>query len=135
MRNALRARSRLTRLRASGMSRFLPGQPSLLSRWAEPTRHCRGRQSRPSTAGPFPAVVRSVGAHQGTNGVSVLSEPLRPSRLLSGRRFVVVGGTGFLGKVWVSMLLTRFPDVEHLYLMVRPKDGQNADERFWSQIV
>jgi long-chain acyl-CoA synthetase len=31
-----------------------------------------------------------------------------------GRRLVVVGGTGFLGKVWWSFLLARFPKVEHL---------------------
>src|ERR1700679_1334368 len=60
---------------------------------------------------------------------------LVPSRVLAGRRLVVVGGTGFLGKVWVSMLLHRFPGIEHLYLLVRPKEGQTPDERFWSQIV
>ncbi|HSN97148.1 MAG TPA: SDR family oxidoreductase, partial [Candidatus Nanopelagicales bacterium] len=61
--------------------------------------------------------------------------PLLPSRVLAGARLVVVGGTGFLGKVWVSMLLTRFPEVEHLYLLVRPKADQTPEERFWSQIV
>lgn len=61
--------------------------------------------------------------------------PLLPSRILAGKRFVVVGGTGFLGKVWVSMLLHRFPDIGHLYLLVRPKAGQTAEERFWSQIA
>lgn len=61
--------------------------------------------------------------------------PLLPSRVLSGKRLVVVGGTGFLGKVWVAMLLHRFPEIEHLYLLVRPKKEQSAEERFWSQIV
>lgn len=61
--------------------------------------------------------------------------PLVPSRILAGKRLVVVGGTGFLGKVWVSMLLTRFPEIEHLYLLVRPKADQTPEERFWSQIV
>src|ERR1700679_3018550 len=60
---------------------------------------------------------------------------LVPSRVLAGRRLVVVGGTGFLGKVWVSMLLHRFPGVAHLYLLVRPKEEQTAEERFWSQIA
>jgi long-chain acyl-CoA synthetase len=58
-----------------------------------------------------------------------------PSRVLSGKRLVVVGGTGFLGKVWASMLLHRFPEIGHLYMLVRPKSGQTADERFWSQIA
>lgn len=61
--------------------------------------------------------------------------PLEPSRLLRGRRFVVVGGTGFLGKVWIAMLLDRFPDIEHMHLLVRPKRDQNPEERFWAQIA
>jgi long-chain acyl-CoA synthetase len=61
--------------------------------------------------------------------------PLVPSRVLAGRRLCVVGGTGFLGKVWVSMLLHRFPEIAHLYLLVRPKEDQTAEERFWAQIA
>jgi long-chain acyl-CoA synthetase len=52
-----------------------------------------------------------------------------------GRRLVVVGGTGFLGKVWWSFLLARFPNVGHLYLVVREKGGRSAEERFWKEIV
>jgi len=69
-----------------------------------------------------------------TNGAAE-NTPLLPSRILSGKRLVVVGGTGFLGKVWVSMLLHRFPEIGHLYLLVRPKKGQSAEERFWAQIA
>jgi long-chain acyl-CoA synthetase len=61
--------------------------------------------------------------------------PLLPSKVLAGRRLVVVGGTGFLGKVWLSMLLHRFPELGHLYLVVRPKADQSSEERFWSQIA
>lgn len=64
-----------------------------------------------------------------------LRPPLLPSQILAGKRLVVVGGTGFLGKVWVSMLLHRYPDIGHLYLVVRPKADQTAEERFWSQIA
>ncbi len=69
------------------------------------------------------------------NGASQEPRPLFPSQILAGRRLVVVGGTGFLGKVWVSMLLDRFPEIAHLYLLVRPKADQTAEERFWSQIA
>ena len=61
--------------------------------------------------------------------------PLFPSRILAARRFVVVGGTGFLGKVWLSMLLHRFPELGHIYLLVRPKGDQSPEERFWAEIV
>ncbi|MEZ4311282.1 MAG: AMP-binding protein [Polyangiaceae bacterium] len=76
-----------------------------------------------------------------TNGASAEARPpstrapLEPSRVLRGRRFVIVGGTGFLGKVWLSMLLDRFPDIEHMHLLVRPKKDQNPEERFWAHIA
>ena len=60
---------------------------------------------------------------------------------LSGRQLLVMGGTGFLGKVWVSMLLARFPDVAHLHMVVRERRGpdgalrQSSEERFWGEIV
>ena len=69
------------------------------------------------------------------NGVGHAAPPLLPSRVLAGRRLVVVGGTGFLGKVWLAMILHRFPELDHLYLLVRPKADQTAEERFWSQIA
>lgn len=60
---------------------------------------------------------------------------LFPSRLFGGKRFIVIGGTGFLGKVWVSMFLHRFPEVEHLYLLVRAKGEQTPEARFWAEIA
>ncbi len=72
---------------------------------------------------------------KGTNGVSSTQGTLVPSRIFAGARLVVVGGTGFLGKVWVALLLHRFPEIGHLYLLVRPKGEQTAEERFWSQIA
>jgi long-chain acyl-CoA synthetase len=48
---------------------------------------------------------------------------------------VVVGGTGFLGKVWLSLLLSRFPDLGHIYLVVRPKEGLGVEERFTSKVL
>ncbi len=51
-------------------------------------------------------------------------------RMLSGRRLVVVGGTGFLGKVWWAFLLSRFPDIERIYLVMRPKGGASVEERY-----
>lgn len=62
-------------------------------------------------------------------------ESLDVTRLFSGARFVVVGGTGFLGKVWLSLLLHRFPDVGHVYLVVRPKEGLGVQERFETKVL
>ena len=46
-------------------------------------------------------------------------EQLNIRELMSGRRFLVMGGTGFLGKVWLSMVLHRFPDIEATELWAR----------------
>ena len=54
---------------------------------------------------------------------------------LNGKRLVVLGGTGFLGKVWLSLVLDRFPGLGHIYLVVRPKKGLSSEERFWSEIA
>src|SRR5262249_5087480 len=81
----------------------------------------------------FPGVLMN---HSSVNGVGRhTADALRPSEIFRGKRLVVVGGTGFLGKVWVSMFLHRFPEVEHVYLLVRPKDNQTPEERFWAQIA
>ncbi|HEV8247693.1 MAG TPA: AMP-binding protein, partial [Polyangiaceae bacterium] len=70
--------------------------------------------------------------HVAGNGAQ---RPLDLEQLLGGRRFVVIGGTGFLGKVWWSFLLARYPKVGHLYLVVREKRGRSAEERFREEIL
>src|SRR3954465_8937589 len=55
-------------------------------------------------------------------------------RMLSGRRLVVVGGTGFLGQVWWAFLLSRFPDLERIYLVMRPKGGATVEERYQKDV-
>jgi long-chain acyl-CoA synthetase len=64
---------------------------------------------------------------------SVPSLDLR--RLLSGKRLVVVGGTGFLGKVWWSFLLSRYPDIGHIYLTLRPKRGKDIQRRYDEEVA
>lgn len=61
--------------------------------------------------------------------------PLQIAKLLEGKKLVVIGGTGFLGKVWWGFLLARFPELHHIYLVVRPKEGQTAEQRFWEKIA
>jgi long-chain acyl-CoA synthetase len=86
------------------------------------------------------ATANGAGAHalNGTNGAAlagVAPEPLDLELLLTARRLVVVGGTGYLGKTWWSFLLAHWPAVEHLYLVVRAKGGRSAEQRFWEEIV
>ena len=47
----------------------------------------------------------------------------------------MLGGTGFLGKIFWVMLLARFPSVGHIYLLVRKSKTKTSEERFWSEIA
>jgi long-chain acyl-CoA synthetase len=61
--------------------------------------------------------------------------PLDPRKCLEGRSIFLLGGTGFLGKVCLSMLLDRFPGVGRVYLMVRASTEADSESRFWESIV
>jgi len=54
---------------------------------------------------------------------------------IDGARLVVVGGTGFLGKVWLAQLIHRYPNVGKIFLVVRSKKGMDSDTRFWREVV
>ena len=61
-----------------------------------------------------------------------MSSPSWPTLkdVFKARRIVVTGATGYVGKVWVSWMLSHFPDLEQLVLLIRPKTDQTAAERF-----
>lgn len=45
------------------------------------------------------------------------------------RSIFITGATGFMGKVLVEKLLRSCPDIKNIYLLMRPKKGQNVQER------
>jgi long-chain acyl-CoA synthetase len=55
--------------------------------------------------------------------------------LFEGRNLVVLGGTGFVGKLFWVMLLSRYPNLERIYLLVRSNKAKSSEERFWSEVV
>lgn len=60
---------------------------------------------------------------------------LKPSENFKDRRIFLLGGTGFLGKLCLSMLLDRFPQVGLIYLMVRAGSPAESESRFWETIL
>ncbi len=51
-----------------------------------------------------------------------------------GKHLLVTGASGFLGKVWLAMVLDRVPEVGRIYVLLRKKGLRPAHERF-EQII
>lgn len=48
----------------------------------------------------------------------------------SGKTLFFTGVTGFVGKVFLYLLLKNFPDIKRIYVLIRTKKGQKPQERF-----
>src|SRR5687768_6721193 len=60
---------------------------------------------------------------------------LSPTEIYNGRNLFVIGSTGFLGKVTLSMLLHRFPNVGKVYVTVRARSQEESETRFWNSVI
>lgn len=60
---------------------------------------------------------------------------LSPTEIFKDRKIFLIGSTGFLGKVTLSMLLHRFPNVGKVYLTVRARSQEESENRFWNNII
>jgi long-chain acyl-CoA synthetase len=77
-------------------------------------------------------------ASHGKNGSSAPATPIPTLDVkvqLDGARLLILGGTGFLGKIFWVMMLARFPSVGRIYLLVRKSKTKTSEERFWSEIA
>jgi long-chain acyl-CoA synthetase len=64
-----------------------------------------------------------------------MSEPLDVAATLRGKRILVTGATGFVGKVMLSMLLHRYPEIGRVFVLVRPGTGGTAEARFFGKVA
>ena len=60
---------------------------------------------------------------------------LSPTEIFNNKNIFFIGGTGFVGKVTLSMLLCNFPDVGKVYATVRARNLEESNNRFWASIV
>src|SRR6476661_5039963 len=60
---------------------------------------------------------------------------LSPTEIFNGKKIFFIGGTGFVGKVTLSMLLHNFPDIGKVYATVRARDANESNIRFWTSVV
>ena len=47
----------------------------------------------------------------------------------AGRSIFITGATGFMGKVLIEKLLRSCPDIQDIFLLMRPKKGTSIDDR------
>src|SRR5688572_30413721 len=48
---------------------------------------------------------------------------------------MILGGTGFVGKVLLAMVLDRFPELGHLVIQVRRKKNLSGEQRFYTEVL
>jgi long-chain acyl-CoA synthetase len=56
--------------------------------------------------------------------------PLSVRDTLRGKQILLIGATGFIGKVWLANLLADLPEIGRVYLLVRPNRSATALQRF-----
>jgi len=60
---------------------------------------------------------------------------LSPTEIYNDRNIFLIGSTGFLGKVTLSMLLHSFPNVGRVYVTVRARSQEESEVRFWNSVI
>ena len=58
------------------------------------------------------------------------AERLSVRETLAGKQILLVGATGFIGKVWLAQLLSEVPPIGKIYLLIRRQRTTSAQRRF-----
>jgi thioester reductase-like protein len=56
--------------------------------------------------------------------------PLSVRRAFSGKQVMLIGVTGFIGKVWLANTLMELPEIGRIYLLIRRQKSNPASRRF-----
>lgn len=59
-----------------------------------------------------------------------LAGALSVRKALAGKQVMLIGVTGFIGKVWLASLLRELPEIARIYLLIRRQKGNSALRRF-----
>jgi Male sterility protein/haloacid dehalogenase-like hydrolase len=92
----------------------LSDRPNLIEEAIRPAR-------RPALTVKTPVV--EFDSHNGSRSLSVRDT-------LRGKQILLIGGTGFIGKVWLANLLSDLPGIGRIYLLVRGNRTATAMARF-----
>ena len=58
------------------------------------------------------------------------SETMSVRHTLAGKNILLIGVTGFIGKVWLAQLLNEVPDIGKIYLLIRRQRTTTSQRRF-----
>ncbi|MGH9679652.1 MAG: SDR family oxidoreductase, partial [Candidatus Acidiferrales bacterium] len=58
------------------------------------------------------------------------TQPLPVRKTLAGKNILLIGVTGFIGKVWLAQLLSEVPQIGKIYLLIRRQKTSTAQRRF-----
>jgi long-chain acyl-CoA synthetase len=75
----------------------------------------------------------TASAQNGSGAPAKHVPPLDITAQLEGARLLILGGTGFLGKIFWVLLLDRYPQIGKIFMLVRKSAKQSSVERFWSE--
>jgi long-chain acyl-CoA synthetase len=53
----------------------------------------------------------------------------------SNKTILLLGATGFVGKIVLAMILDRFPELKHLVVQARRKKNLSGEQRFYSEVL
>jgi thioester reductase-like protein/phosphoserine phosphatase len=84
------------------------------------------REAAIPSSQPTPAIKRPVVRYDAPQ----TAERLSVVESLAGKQILLIGVTGFIGKVWLAHLLEDLPDMGKIYLLVRPQKSTSAAHRF-----
>src|SRR5256885_12590958 len=62
-------------------------------------------------------------------------DKVSPTEIYKDRNIFLIGSTGFLEKVTLSMLLHSFQNVGRVYVTVRDRSQEESEVRFWNSVI
>jgi long-chain acyl-CoA synthetase len=75
------------------------------------------------------------GGGEAEGGAACAPGPLDVGAALAGRTLLITGATGFVGKVALTLLLDRYPEIGKVFVLVRPGTGGSAEARFFEKVA
>ena len=91
---------------------------------AERSKLCRAPWFRPRVK--FPSVDRPIVYFDGVRHAG----PLSVRQAFAGKHVMLIGVTGFIGKVWLVNTLMELPEIGRIYLLIRRQKSNPAMRRF-----